>query len=100
MRERARAEPCGRRDRKKNEGKGLLLANKQTHAQKHACTHTCARFSPYLPSNSAGPTPTIIIDMGRDAACGVEGATIGTSKVGEGSREHSFHHCAILDTAG
>lgn len=74
---RARAEACGRRDRKKNEGKGLLLTNKQTCAQKHACTHT------HLPSNSAGPTPTIIIDMGRDAACGVDGATIGTSEVGE-----------------
>lgn len=72
---RARAEACGRRDRKENEGKGLLLTNKQTRAQKHACTH--------LPSNSAGPTPTIIIDMGRDAACGVDGATIGTSEVGE-----------------
>lgn len=37
----------------------------------------------HLPSNSAGPTPTIIIDMGRDAACGVDGATIGRSEVGE-----------------
>lgn len=31
---------CGRRDRKENEGEGLLLANKQTHVQKHAHIHT------------------------------------------------------------
>lgn len=70
---RARAEPCGRRDRKENEGEGLPLANKQTRAHKHAHIHTHTYmyvwFSLYLPSNSAGPTPTIIIDMGRDAAC-------------------------------
>lgn len=51
--------------------------SRHVHKSMHAHTHT------HLPSNSAGPTPTIIIDMGRDAACGVDGATIGTSEVGE-----------------
>lgn len=57
--------------------------NRRTY--KHMHTHT----SPCLPSNSAGPTPTMIIDMGRDAAWKrVEGDRIGASKAG--GKEASF----------
>lgn len=42
--------------------------SRHMHKSVHS-THADAGSAAHSPSNSAGPTPTIITDMGRDAAC-------------------------------
>lgn len=60
----------------------LILTNDNFHIhstpgvskKEEGCMHAGKNTSTFLPSNSAGPTPTIIMDMGRDAACKTEQA--------------------------